>query len=267
MSITCSLFPKFFQDLDPAGLVALSNELNLDTINAVVRDGYWIEQSNLANSCSAFCKAMRDNGINVFFATAACLDPYDLINDPSPLQILWDNGITHVRVGYFSRNPNTSVADTVADVKSCVEQLSDVASKIGIKCIVQLHHGRLLTNPSLAWHVSRETNPAYFGIMADTGNQCHEGMDNWQQSLSLLGPHLAAIGIKNARPTFDDNNVCRRHWVPLPEGEVDFPTFADVCKNIGFEGPFIFMPFYHQDNAALLKQNLIAEISYFRDLF
>ena len=267
MDITCSLFPKFFKDLDADGLVALCQECQLDTINAVVRDGYWIEQSNLAQTCAAFCQAMRSAGMQVFFATAAGLDPFELAENPEPLRILWDNGITHVRIGYFSRNPQKALPSYIDEVKQCAERISAHASNIGIKCILQLHHGRLVTNPSLAWYIVRNCDPRYFGIMADTGNQCHEGMDNWPQALQLLGEHLAAIGIKNARPTFNAEGHCLRPWVGLEHGEVYFPDFTQTCKDTDFSGPFIFMPFYHQDDANLLKQQLIADIAYFRSFF
>ena len=267
MKITCSLFPKFFQSLNSKQLADLVSEFALDSINAVVRDGYWIEQSNLAASCKQFCTDMRAHGVDVYFATAAGLNPFDLVKDPEPLQILHDNGIKQVRIGYFKRDSAKNIQAYIGEIKKCVDALADISAKIGIRCISQLHHGTVLTNPSLAWHVCADSNPAGFGIMVDTGNQCHEGMDNWPQSLALLGAHLAAIGIKNARPTFSEDGRCRRQWVALDQGEVYFPDFAQACKDVQFSGPFIHMPFYHQDDESKLRAQLQVDIHYLRDVF
>lgn len=263
MTITCSLFPKMFKNCSIAELADIVHNCGLDTVNAVIRDGYWVTEEDLAESCAQFCQEMQRHGIPVLIATASSYPLESLAENPEPLRMLADQGITHVRIGWFKRSGPAAAAVDAA--RSCLARIAGHCETIGIKAMLQIHHGRLINNTGLAWYLARDLNPDAVGIMPDAGNQCHEGSDNWQQAMSLLGKHVAAIGIKSAEP-YRDQKHWRRRWVPIDEGEADIPALIDACHVQQIDVPFIFLPFYHQNNPKLLQNCLKREVALLRQL-
>ncbi len=270
LEITWSLFPKFQSHLEPAALAALVHEAGLDAVNLVIREGYWVSPEQVAKEAPRFVEAMRAEGVLVPFATAG-FDLDALARGQAPLEALAECGIRDFRPGYFRRpNGGPPVHELVDAARGTMERIARVCEASGTRCVYQLHHGTLFPSPSSIWPIVRDLPPEAVGVELDPGNQSREGLEDWDRSCSLLGDHVAAAGIKDSAPRRDDTSPdgpakgWRRDWVPCDEGVTDWHDFARALAGIDFEGTFVFMPFYDEDDPDAQARALKREVAYVR---
>ncbi|MHC5054268.1 MAG: sugar phosphate isomerase/epimerase family protein [Planctomycetota bacterium] len=268
MKITWSLFPKFYAHLDPRGLAELVREAGLDAVNLVIREGYWVTPSGVADEAPRFVEAVRKGGVRVPFATAG-FDLEDLARGEAPLGVLADCGIRDFRPGYFRRpEAGAPVRELIEGARATMERIARVCERSGTRCVYQLHHGTLFASASSVWPLVKGLPHEAVGVELDPGNQSREGFEGWDRSCSLLGEYVAAAGIKDSAPRRDDSRTAepakgwRQDWVPCDEGVTDWHAFARALRAIDFAGTFVFMPFYHQDEPDEMTRALRREVAY-----
>jgi sugar phosphate isomerase/epimerase len=152
-----------------------------------------------------------------------------------------------------------------------MEQLAALCEARGVRAVYQVHHGTLFPSPwSAYWLVSGLPAKAV-GVMLDPGNQVFEGWENWHRSALLLGEYFVAAGIKDAGVYRDAARAdepqkgWHRRFVTLQEGVTDWHEFVAALKAVDFQGTFVWMPFYHQDDPQKMTQKLQAEVAYLRN--
>ena len=270
MEITFSLFPKFYKHLSPRQLAALVREVGLDTTNVVIREGYWVTHERLAEELPAFMKAMREEGLDVRFATAD-LPSERLLADPTPLRILADNGVREFRLAYFHVRDGDPRASLVW-AREQLERLAPICESHGIRAVYQLHAGTLITNPSAAWHIVNGLPSQWIGVEIDPGNQANEGFENWNRSALLLREYIVAAGIKdvviirNDAHADDPDKGWRKSLAPLYEGVTNWYDFMRALAAIDFAGTFVFMPFYDENDPETMTKKLKREVEYLRNI-
>jgi sugar phosphate isomerase/epimerase len=268
VKITYSLFPKFYSSLDVRALAALVRGCGLDAVNAVVREGYWVEPASLAEDLPAFTEAMRAEGVGVPFATTG-LSADDIIRDDTPLRVMADAGIRDFRTGYF-REEGGDPRASLASAREKLTQLAPLCEKAGVRAVYQLHHGTLVPGPSAAWPLVEGLPPEAIGVELDPGNQALEGLENWGRSCRLLGEYVAALAVKDVRTSRDESRAeepgkgWRKSWVPVYEGETNWHDVTRALAAIQFEGTFVFMPFYDQNDPDAMTRKLKREVAYLR---
>jgi sugar phosphate isomerase/epimerase len=268
MKITFSIFPKFYRHLDVAGLAALVREVGLDATNMVIRDGYWVTMDDLAAGTGAFVKGMREEGIEVRFATAGF--PFDeMIADPAPLHVLAEHGIREFRPGYFRRPEDGDVRGALDRARASFEKLAPLCERAGIRCVYQIHHKTLVSSPSGVWPLVCGLPAEAIGVMIDPGNQAFEGMEDWDRSVRLLGEHLVAVGVKDVALARGEDRSgprkgWRREWVPADEGVTDWHALVRALGAVDFTGTFVWMPFYDENDPDEMTGKLKREVAYLR---
>ena len=270
MNVTFSIFPKLYQRLSVMELAALVREVNLDTCNAVIRDGFWVSENNLAADLPRFVSAMAAEGLTVRFATTS-YSAARLIADPAPLSMMAESGITEFRIGYFKESadgPRESLKRAHAEL----EMLARHCERAGIRAVYQVHHGTLIPGPSAAWQIVSGLPSRWIGVELDPGNQTHEGFEEWGRSCRLLRDYLVAVGIKDSLLTRDPdradqpNKGWTRRWCPVHEGVTNWQTLVTALAGIDFVGTFVFMPFYIEHDSDLRTRTLKEEVDYLRAL-
>ncbi len=268
MHITLSIFPKFFQHLSLAELPAMIHDVGLDTCNLVIRDGFWVSESNLAVDLPVYVRTMADAGFQVTFATTG-YSAEALIADPSPLGILAENGIKEFRIGYFREkngDPHASMDKAHAQIGALVPH----CERYNIRAVYQVHHGTLITNSWAAWQLINGISPQWVGIELDPGNQTFEGMENWGRATRVLGDYLVALGIKDSMMVQDQARAHEpgkgwsRQWVPLDLGEINWYDVVRALRDSHFTGTGVYMPFYDENDAIAMQKNLKREVAYLR---
>jgi sugar phosphate isomerase/epimerase len=217
-----SLFPKFYREYTPQQLAELVRHTGLDTVNLVVRDGYWCEPGTVPRDAPRFVAAMRDCGIAVHFATTD-LHAQDIIQQAQILETFSSCGIRDFRLNHFHARER-SVQDALRDVRGHLEALAPLCQQFAVRAVNQLHHHTLVPSPSVAFHLVNGLPPEEISVELDAGNQAFEGFEDWTRSVELLGPYLSAVGVKDTAIGRDmsradeDDKGWRRSWAPLSEG-------------------------------------------------
>lgn len=266
------LFAKFFQQLSVEELMAHCVEAGIDGPTALIRDGYWIEESNLAVTLPPFVRCAESAGLEVHFAsTGYALE--NLAADPTPLRILADNGITAARVGYVRKDATPHVRGLHDHLRGLLERTAESVAGCGVRLVVQLHGGFYPHNATAAYFAIQGLDPKAVGIMIDPGNNIQqEGYEHFPYQIQLVGSeYLASVGTKDAcmLRSGDPQNAdkgWRNEFVPVFEGRNNWHTIYRELRKIDFSGPMILMPFYDADNFPVLFEKLKREVAYLRNI-
>lgn len=268
---TFSMFPKFLRDLPAARLAEVVCEVGLDTVNLVVRDGYWVSRANLAQDLPRFLAIMKTAGLRVTFATA-CFEIDEILADDRPLAILAEHGLERWRCGYL-RAEGHDVRGSLERGRQRLAALAALGAQRGIQAVYQLHHGTLLPSPSSIWPLVQDLDPRWLGVEPDVGNQGFEGWEDWQRTADLLGSHLCALGVKDTRIDHDPGAATRpskgwrRSWAPCHQGMADWHAIFRALRSIGFDGVLALQPFYHEHDTARHLADLRTEVAWLRGVW
>ncbi len=263
-------FPKFLGGLGGIGAEAMAQQVaaaGCQGIAIPVREGYWVEPATLASGLRPFQHACAQAGLRADYAVIPDL-PATLLADPAPLQILASAGVRRVRIGYL-KGPDPAAG--FAPAQEELTALAELAGRIGLQIVVQCHHGTWHSSPEAAWHLVRHCDPTALGIKVDPGNQCHEGRADPRRALALLGPHLAAVGVKDAAWERAADGTWRVRWVDSPGGCAGWNAWAEALREYsngtsgtGFSGPYVFHAFAHAEDPKQLIAGLTAEVAWLR---
>lgn len=269
MTMRCSIFPKFLHHLEAGAMIDAVLAAGLDTVNVVVRDGYWVSQSELARELPVFLATARERGITVDFATAAGLGLADLAQDERPLAVLAEHGIRDVRIGYVPWDGDAR--ESIDRARRQLEQIERHCLAHGIRAVYQVHHGRAVASAAAALRLVEGRDPRAIGVMIDPGNQQHEGWEAPASQFGLLGDLVAAIGVKDVAFERDGDPATpgkgwTRRWVGCHQGVVDWHRVFAAAHAAGFDGTLVLMPFYHsgEDQRAAHLATLAEEVAWLR---
>jgi sugar phosphate isomerase/epimerase len=231
----------------------------------MVREGYWVPPDNVDRALGRFIAVAQQSGLEVKWAST----PYglaDLAEDAGPLSVLADHGIAAARLTYIPRSAVDDPRKLNEHIARLCEKVAGEAVKRGIRVVVQLHGGFHPHNATAAWECIRGCDPKGIGIMLDPGNNANqEGTEIFWYQVALLREYIAGIGVKDSRHVQRPGEFAASstQFVPVGEGENDWPTIVRELRRARGEVPHIFMPFYEheQDMAAVLKR----EVSLIRD--
>jgi sugar phosphate isomerase/epimerase len=266
-----SLFPKFLAHLSVPQLAAGVRDAGLDTVNLVVRDGYWVGRASFARDLPEFMRAARREGLDVRFATAG-FTAEEVINQPSLAARLAEHGIRDFRIDYFRYTPGCDPRRAFDEARRKMAQVASVCASHKIRAVYQVHHRMLISSAWSAWELVRDLPPDAVGVELDPGNQSFEGFEAWEKSARLLGEHFVATGVKDSRVWRDEAGTdgpdkrWRRAWCPIDEGVTDWHDFLAACAAVGFDGTFVFMPFYDPQDPPAQLAKLKREVTYFRNV-
>lgn len=266
-----SVFPKFAQHLRMEELAQWCCDAGVDAVNAIVRDGYWVSKSDLAESLPKFRKVMESAGLKVSFASTS-YSADALVRDDTPLRVMADNGIEQFRLGYFKR-PSDDIRGAREEARAALAALEPLCEKAGIQAIVQLHGGTIHQSCSSAYSLVEGRNPKWIALEPDPGNQVmQEGYEVWHYGFNLLHEYVAAVGVKDAVWVHDPGKAgepdkgWRREWAPVYEGIVNWQEVVTQLRSINFQGPMVFMPFYDEDDFEAQTDKFQREVGYLRGI-
>ncbi|MDF2721123.1 MAG: xylose isomerase [Paenibacillus sp.] len=274
MKRTYSLFPKMFQGESAESLAAILHETEIGCVDLLIRDGFWVSPAKLKEEAPAFVRYMRQQGIQVNFATTSYM-PDALLNDPTPLAVMSELGIEGFRIGYFPYDPSVSIRRQLADWHAKMSKLSELCARYKVKAIYQVHHSRtqLIQHSFTALSIVEDLPPEYVGIMLDPGNQFHEGREHYGKAAALLGRYLAAVGVKDIAVRQDSANRDKPNkgwvteWAPCQDGLINWHEISDNLSAL--TDPIVInlqMHYDHPDRRKLLD-TLKIEWAYIESVF
>ena len=111
-----------------------------------------------------------------------------------------------------------------------------------------------------------------YRVELDPGNQSFQGFEPWDYSVGLLGEYCAWVAIKDTitwqekSRIVDPDKGWRRTFAPNSEGVTNWKRVVEALEANNFDGTFVFMPFYDENDATARTKKLKAEVEYLKGL-
>ncbi|NLJ74431.1 MAG: sugar phosphate isomerase/epimerase [Firmicutes bacterium] len=138
--------------------------------------------------------------------------------------------------------------------------LEELAQKYGVKIVFEIHMGNIIPSASAAYRLVSPFDSNAVGIIFDPGNMVHEGYEEYELGVQLLGPYLDHVHIKDARPVYSQTNGKGKwdiQWCPIGEGMVRFKKLIETLKASNYTGYLSFEDFSNEhDSAYKLEHNI-----------
>jgi sugar phosphate isomerase/epimerase len=167
------------------------------------------------------------------------IDVGDMAAVEQAMQFAKTCGVRNVRVnpGRWPDPDGLSYASSYERARRFLKDCEVMGKQYGVRAIVEMHHGTITCSAGLSHHLVAGFDPDCIGVLHDAGNCVHEGFENYDMAIQLLGPYLAHVHIKNAaydRP--GSGGVWKSRWSPLEDGVVDWDNLFSALKNAHYEG-------------------------------
>ena len=163
-----------------------------------------------------------------------------------------------IRVGVARTQAPGSHAALFGQTVDFLAGVEERAQEIGVKALIEMHHGTIAASASAALRLVERYDPAYIGVIHDCGNMVYEGHEDYRCGLEMLGPYLGHVHVKNAafdRPA--GGGVWRPRWAPLRDGVVDFAALFAALRAVGYDGWVVVEDFSQAyPSRAALRANL-----------
>lgn len=253
------LFTKLFGDrpIDEIGQVA--NELGFDGIDLLIRSGFAVAPDKAASLLPAAVEKLKQHGQSVPMATTDLTDP-EAFPAAEVLQACADAGIGVVRLGYWKYDGSRPYEQVRDEARKHLDQLAVLAERANVTLAIQLHGGTIHASGASTRVLLEDRDPHRIAAYPDPGNQAvQSGREDWRLTLDLLGPWLAAVGVKNGGwfPAGVDETG-QRHWssdwLGLADGMVPWADILAHLAGAEFGGLLTFHSHYELPYGQVLDQ-------------
>jgi len=149
----------------------------------------------------AALKPVWDNGLEVT-SVASYASLSDLERATKLVEACGKAGIANMRIAPLvpDKEPKTfDAGKVILDTQQRLNELLPTSRAAGVRLCFELHPGGICASASAAMRFLEKFDPTAVGILYDTGNLVGEGFEKPRMALSIMGPFLAEIHLKNAR--------------------------------------------------------------------
>jgi sugar phosphate isomerase/epimerase len=232
---------------------------------------YWIDNKstidshNVMEATTEATKFTNETDLETFALSSYYnTDQYDELIDV--YKAAEANNIPAVRVGlvtYDFDKEEKTVPELNQKMRSELERLVDLSKETGVKTLIEIHHGTLISGFSAAYNMLRGLNPQYIGCIVDPGNMVAEGYEDYRKGFELLGDFVAHVHMKNGRYVEKDERDALGAkqwefvWTPLKEGQANLLRVFQVMKAVGYDGSVSLEDFSNEATTEeKLRENL-----------
>lgn len=177
-------------------------------------------------------------------------------------------GAPSIRIGVPTYDGTTPYQQCLADGRRYIAQVQELAQQYKVKGSIETHHGNIACSASAAVRLVEGFDPSSIGIIYDPGNMVHEGYEQYQMGLEMIGQYLTHVHVKNASYASlvsDDITAAKwkAQWSAIDKGAVHWHSVLKALKAIGYDGWLSMEDFSSsQPTESLLQHN----ISYIKSL-
>jgi sugar phosphate isomerase/epimerase len=269
-----SVFTVMTPDLEPGRLIETLAELGYDGVEWRVHNippvsggpaNYWgsnkatIDINTIVEKAKDIKKLTDDGGLEVV-ALGTYLN-YKMLDEVKRcMEAAKIMGAGSIRVGAPKYDGSENYNDLLDTATEGYARIENLAKDFKVRATVEIHHGSICSSSSLAYMLVSNFDPDWIGVISDPGNMAHEGYENWQLGLEILGPYLSHVHVKNAAWVCGTDEGGRPEWTvgqaPLREGCVDWKSVIKALDNVGFSGWLSLEDFAPGDTRSKLADGL-----------
>lgn len=146
-------------------------------------------------------------------------------------------GAPHVRVYSLPAVPFRIDAGW-NELRERLSQCSEITAEVGVRLLIEPAPTTLVPGPVLGRRALDHLENKNVGVVYDPGSLAREGSVGPHLALSLLGPLLRQVHVKNVAPARESGAW---HWHPatLDAGIVDWDSVFEALDGVGYHGWFI----------------------------
>lgn len=164
-------------------------------------------------------KPVYDNGLEVT-SVASYANLEDLKRAKKLIKACGQAGIGNMRIAplHPAKEPLLfNATEIIKNTQAAVKKVLRTSRAAGVRLCLELHPGGICASASAAVRFCEKFDPKDVGVLYDPGNLVGEGFEVPRMAISILGPYLAEIHMKNAK------------WVETgkgPDGEAQWTSKA-----------------------------------------
>lgn len=140
--------------------------------------------------------------------------------------------------------PGSSYDAIFKQTRADIAAVSMIARRHGVKALIQIHHGNVVSTSSAALRMLDGIDPETVGVIHDLGNMTiegREGLNTYTPGMEMLGPYFAHVHVKNAvwkpgPPQADGTVDWAWSWAPLASGLGDVKSYMRSLQEVGYDG-------------------------------
>jgi sugar phosphate isomerase/epimerase len=129
-------------------------------------------------------------------------------------------------IGYFTIRDRT---------RGQLERLARRLEGSGVKALLEIHFGTIVSSPALAFELLRDLDPA-IGVILDPANLVIEGGMDLRMALDLLGERVDLVHVKNIRWEQTPAGRWRWRFDELADGQCDWAEAIAALRAAGYDG-------------------------------
>ena len=168
-------------------------------------------------------------------------------------------GCPQIRVSVPRYDGTRNYRDLFNEAIAEFRGVEELAERKCIKVNVEIHHGTICPSASAAYRFVSNFSPENIGVIFDPGNMVHEGYENWQLGIELLGEYISHVHLKDAGWVRSEDPCTPKwqaKWFRLGEGIVDWERLYASLRKVGYEGWLSFEDFSEGDTEIKLRYDL-----------
>jgi sugar phosphate isomerase/epimerase len=264
------MFTKLFKGRTLDEVASDLTALGFDGADLLIRPGHQLEPA-VPQAIVPAVRLLEGAGLAVPMATTDLVDA----DDPAAARLLGacaDAGVRLVRLGYFRSDPATPYAAAFARARHALDGLADLARRLGITLVLQLHGRTIHASGAQAAALLRDHDPRQLAAYPDPGNQAtQDGREDWRFTLEILRPWLACVGVKNggwfpAGRSASGQRQWRAEWLGLADGMVPWDEILPALAAQGFAGVLTLHSHYEGMPLAQALDQTRADLAFVRRL-
>ncbi|MBW4615053.1 MAG: sugar phosphate isomerase/epimerase [Desmonostoc vinosum HA7617-LM4] len=148
-------------------------------------------------------------------------------------------------------------------LKKTLHKLEYKAEKAGVKILLELHWGTVMSSFSSAYMLTYGLDPKCIGITFDPANMMVEGKEDWEFGLKLIRSHIDNVHVKNMS-WFAGEQGWSWEWAAVTVGMVNWPELICLLEHNRYLGDYAIEDFLVPNYS---KQAAIAYLSWVNEEF
>lgn len=133
-------------------------------------------------------------------------------------------------------------AELMDELKKTLRCLERKAYRAGVKLLLELHWGTVMSSFSSAYLLTHDLDPDCIGITFDPANMMVEGKEDWEFGLKLIRSHISNVHVKNMAWTANHKGWSWE-WSPVTKGMVDWAELILLLTRNHYYGDYAIEDF------------------------
>lgn len=153
--------------------------------------------------------------------------------------------------------------ELIETLKKTLRHLERKAYAAGVKILLELHWGTVMSSFSSAYVLINDLDPNWIAITFDPANMMVEGKEDWEFGLKLIRSQIDNVHVKNMS-WFSSDKGWFWEWAPVGIGMVNWSELICLLKRNLYSGEYAIEDFLVPNNS---KQAAIAYLRSVRTEF